>query len=139
MKIEFIELEDRKYPLTFSLSTSNEITKRYKNLHALQYMLKNEKTPLEKKVNVLCVVLAAMIYSGCQYYNAFKKQPYDRAPIDDEGKFIPLTAEQISLVLVPTEENINDLTSKIEKCFSSSSKKELSGTVKKTTKKKKKR
>lgn len=137
MKIEFIELEGKRYPLSFSLSTSSEITNRYKNLHALQYMLKSDKTPLSKKVDVLCVVIAAMMYSGCQYYNAFRKQPYDKAPIDDDGKFVPLTAEQVSLVLVPNEENIAYLTAKIESCFSSSSKRELSGAVKNTKKKRK--
>lgn len=139
MKVEFYELEGKVYPLTFSLSTSNEIIKKYKNLNALQFMLKSEKTPLNKKVDVLCTVLESMIYSGCQYYNAFRKQPYDKAPINNDGKFIPLTAEQISLVFVPTEEKVNELSRKIQNCISNSSNKEITGRAKQNAKKKKNR
>lgn len=139
MKIEFFELEDKRYPLAFSLNTANEITGRYRNLQALQYTLKSEKTPLSKKIDVLCNVLAAMMYSGCQYYNVFRKQPYEKAPIDDEGKFIPLTAEQITLVFEPTEKNIRNLTDKIEKCFCTSASKDLTAKVKNNTKKKRNR
>lgn len=136
MRVEFYELEGKIYPLTFSLSTSNEIIRKYKNIHALQLMLESEKAPLNKKIEVLCNVLESMIYSGCQYYNAFKKQPYNKAPIDEEGIFVPLNVEQISVSLVPTEENINELVKKIKNCISISNKKEIIGKAKKNTKKK---
>lgn len=139
MKISFLTIEDKKYPLSFSLYTAQEILKRYKKIDSLMYMLKDKNTSLDRKIDVLSVILSLMIYSGCQYYNAFKMQPYKSAPVDDKGRFIALNEEQIKLSIEPTEDKIKELVNAIESCIEMGKRQEI-GTkpIKSNSKKKKK-
>lgn len=139
MRIEFIEIEGKKYPLSFSLSASEQIMKKYNNPQKMVNILQNKNVNIHVKINIICNILESLIYSGCQYYNAFNKEKYENAPIKN-GKFIGLTCEQIKVSLPLDEEYIENLTSKIKKCIESSNTKQL-GTkpIKNNSKKKRKK
>lgn len=138
MKIEFIDLEGKKYPLSFSLLVTEEIMKKYKSTDNLMYLLKDKKAPLNEKMDAVTTILSNMIYSGCEYYNSFHKQPYKNAPVRN-GKFIPLSNEQIKIAIDPMDGSFKDIIETIKRCISSSSQRKIGTKPKKTKSKKKKK
>lgn len=139
MKIEFYELEGKKYPLSFSLATTEKIAQKYKDLSKLSGMLKNEKISNYEKIAIVSEILSAMMYSGAQYYNAFNKEPFEGADYKD-GKFRYLTAEQLKCVIPCSEKEITDLAGKIQRCYASSNDKDIHArSVQNRSKKKRRR
>lgn len=124
MKIEFYEIEGVKYPLSFSLAASEQLFKRYKNINKTFSLLKSKDYPTDKKMAIVCDILASLIYSGCQYYNAFHKAPYENAPFEN-GRFYYITAEQLKVSIVPNEASLKEIAVKAQRCIESSNKKEL--------------
>lgn len=124
MKIEFYEIEGVKYPLSFSLAASEQLFKKYKNINKTFGLLKSKDCPVDKKMTIVCDILASLIYSGCQYYNAFHKEPYENAPFDN-GRFYYITAEQLKVSITPNESALKEIAVKVQRCIESSNKKEL--------------
>lgn len=125
MKIEYMHIEGKKYPLSFSLATAEQIAEKYKNMNELQRKLKDENFPDSEKLDILCNVLAMMIYSGCCYFNAFHKPPYENAPYEDE-KFYYITSEQLKTCIPLNDNKIKEIINKIENCINSSGDKKIS-------------
>lgn len=138
MKVEFIELEGKKYPLSFSLLVTEEIIKKYENVDNFMHLLKDKKAPLDKKMDAVTTILSNMIYSGCEYYNSFHKPPYKNAPIRN-GKFIPLNNEQVKIAIDPMDGSFRDIVETIKRCVSSASQRKIGTKPKKNKSKKKKK
>ena len=137
MRIEFIYIEGKKYPLSFSLAASEKLLQDQKDLKNLSKILKDKNTPMHKKIDILCDILASLIYSGCQYYNAFNIAPYKDAPFFNE-KFNPISSEQIKVVLNPDSETLEMITKKITSCMQVSNKKKINTKIPTNAKKKQK-
>lgn len=136
MKLSYLELEGKKYPLTFSLKTTQLITDKYKDMANFAKVLNDPKVGMSKKIDIVADVLESMMCSGCQFCNAFSYSPYPNAPFHD-GKFISLSAEQIKLCIPPEEQAIKNVINAINSCISTSNVKELGTQTKKSAKKKK--
>lgn len=136
MKISYLELEGKKYPLTFSLKTTQLITEKYKDMNAFAKLLDDPKVNLSKKLDVVADILESMMQSGCQFCNAFSYSPYPDAPFED-GKFISLSAEQIKLCIPLEEDIVKNIINAIKGCIATSNTKELGTQTKKSSKKKK--
>lgn len=136
MKLSYLELEGKKYPLTFSLKTTQLITDKYKDMTTFSKVLNDPKVGMSKKIDIVADVLESMMRSGCQFCNAFSYSPYPNAPFHD-GKFISLSAEQIKLCIPPEEQDIKNVINAINSCISTSNVKELGTQTKKSAKKKK--
>lgn len=122
MKIEFIYLEGKKYPLSFSLAASEQLARKHNDFSGFSKILKDKKVPVNKKMDCLCDILASLIYSGCQYYNAFNIEPYKDAPIIN-GKYHYINSEQLKTVINPAD--LSEILDKISKCVESSNKKKI--------------
>lgn len=122
MKIEFIYLEGKKYPLSFSLAASEQLARKHSDFRSFSKILKDKKVPANKKMDCLCDILASLIYSGCQYYNAFNIEPYKDAPVVN-GKYRYITSEQLKTVINPSD--LSEIMDKISKCVENSNKKKI--------------
>lgn len=139
MRIEFLEIGGRKYPLSFSLATAERITSKYKNVEQLMRILQDKNVSDFNKLHIVCEVLSAMMYSGAEYYNALKMQPFEGAHIED-GKFKYLSPSQLSFVLDMNEDVIKEVTEKVKRCCDVGNQKEIhTKAVGSSAKKKKKR
>lgn len=135
MRISFLEIEGRKYPLCFSLATSEMITEKYKNIKMMSRNLNDKNFPLSRKIDMVCDILSALMKSGCDYYNILNKSIYDNAPTDQNGKLVALKKEQLKYCIGMDEESINNIVKKVNECIANGQRKNI-GT---STKGKKKR
>lgn len=94
---------------------------------------------LPQVAQILTDLLYAMIYSGCAYMNRMHLPAYEGAPVDSNGKFIPLKKEDLE-VLIPLEpEALNELTGKIKNCINLGKQRDIKAVENKNLKKKKQR
>ncbi len=94
---------------------------------------------LPQVAQILTDLLYAMIYSGCAYMNRMHLPAYEEAPVDSNGKFIPLKKEDLE-VLIPLEpEALNELTGKIKECINLGKQRDIKAVENKNLKKKKQR
>lgn len=130
MRISFLEIEGNKYPLCFSLATSEMITEKYKNIEMMKKNLNDKNFPIHRKINIVCDVLAALMKSGCDYYNILNKQKYDNAPIDQNGKLTPLKSEQLKYCIGMDKESISNIVNKIDECITNGQRKNIGTSAK---------
>lgn len=135
MRVSFLEIEGRKYPLCFSLATSEIITEKYKNIEMMSRNLNDKNFPLSRKIDMVCDILSVLMKSGCDYYNILNKSTYDNAPTDRNGKLVALKKEQLKYCIGIDEESINNIVKKVNECIATGQRKNI-GT---STKGKKKR
>lgn len=122
MRIEFIYLEGKKYPLSFSLAASEKLAQKHNDFSSFSKILKDKKVPINKKMDCLCDILASLIYSGCQYYNAFNIEPYKDAPFVN-GRYHYISSEQLKTVINPSD--LSEILDKISKSIENSNKKKI--------------
>lgn len=92
-KLAYFEIAGKVYPLSFSLMAQIKLAERYGTLSAIgDYIAGDDaKSFLEG-----AYILELLISQGCAYKNMFESDvPHDKnAPVID-GKYVPLTNEQI--------------------------------------------
>lgn len=135
MRITPINLEDKIYPLNFSLAVSCMIHDEYGSMDKIEKIVEDKDAPISQKVDILCDVLSAMITSGCQYYNVFNKKPYNKAPVKN-GEFVPLTSEQLKYCISPDEKTLKYIMDRINLCVNESQNRDLGTKPHKNSKKK---
>lgn len=98
-KIEYIEITGKEYPMSFSLGASKKIAKRFGSVEKMGDLLAGSEEVTEQTIDSLIFVLELLICQGCAYKNFFEadmpKSP--KAPLDDKGNYVPLTAEQLEI------------------------------------------
>ena len=131
-KLSYIDIGDKKYPMSFSLSSA----KRMGRLSELSKGFDKDNVDLVQAASMLSDILHVMICTGCTYCNAMHLPPYDQAPIDRNGRFIPIKKEEME-VLIPLEaETMKVIIRKIQECVSNGKKRELQAVPSKKVKKK---
>lgn len=94
-KITYFEIAGKKYPLSFSLLASRVLAKKFGSIDKIGEAIGDGMSDVS--METLSFIAATLISQGCAYHNIFLKDVpvYDNAPIDENGKFIPLTQEEI--------------------------------------------
>jgi len=135
----YIFLGGKRYPLRFSLYASKEITEKYGSMEiALKKIKESQKTGNQAETIGIIVDLAeCMIRNGCEYCNVFGWKPSTDDPIDENGKMIPLSGNQIMLLCGVS--GIQDLFEAVAKTIESDQDKKISTISKKKYKKPKRK
>lgn len=103
MRISYFWLNNKKYPMSFSLGASKDLTEQYGSAEAVQKIIKDKKTPDGQKIVVLCELIAIMTKQGCDYFNILGKTAYDKAPVDESGIFVAPTAQEVLTLAGPKD------------------------------------
>ena len=94
----YLNIAGKEYPMRFSLGASIAMSKRFGSLEKMTEELDGEDEA--KTMEDLVWITELMIKQGCAYKNLFEKDvpTSDNAPVKD-GKYIPLTADEIEIGL----------------------------------------
>lgn len=97
-RISYLEIAEKKYPLSFSLAASKKIAQKYGSVEKMADLLTKSDGMTEKAVDEITFIIELLIAQGCAYMNLFESDvpPYEKAPIKD-GKYIPPTKEEIEI------------------------------------------
>ena len=120
LRVVFIKLGDKEYPLVNSLYVAERI----------------ERIDNMQSVKSLAVILEAMMYAGAKYLNIVGS-PNKNLNRNENGDIVPLSKEDISILLGVDEDTIRYISGKISECFAVSDKKQV--VAKSNAKKKKNR
>ncbi|WP_297238126.1 hypothetical protein [uncultured Faecalicoccus sp.] len=135
IKLSYIDIGEHKYPMSFSIASGRQMGGFIK----LTKNFDKDSMDLPQVAQILTDLLYAMIYSGCAYMNRMHLPAYEEAPVDSNGKFIPLKKEDLE-VLIPLEpEALNELTGKIKECINLGKQRDIKAVENKNLKKKKQR
>jgi len=106
MKREFVEVGGKQYPLRFGIGAAKAMSEKFGSLEKMADLF--NELPESEIIDVLTWLLEALIRQGCAYKNIFEADlPIpENAPVID-GKYVPVTAEQIEVGLEIT--NIRNL------------------------------
>lgn len=128
-KITEIELVGKVYPMSFSAMASKQLAKKYGTIESLGEMFSGKRQgTTEADIDVVTYILCLLIAQGCAYKNYFEKNvpPPKNAPVDEEGKWIPLPQEAIEIAL--QMDDFGRVKEAIETCISGGKEKELTAT-----------
>ena len=122
MKTECVEIGGKQYPLRFGIGAAKAMSEKFGSLEKMVDLF--DKLPESEIMYVLTWLLETLIRQGCAYKNIFEADlPIpENAPVKD-GKYIPLTAEQIEVGLEIT--NIGKLQEIIFGTIAAGSKKKV--------------
>jgi hypothetical protein len=118
LRVVFLKLGDYEYPLVNSLYVA-EVIEQIEDMNS---------------VASLSTMLEAMMYAGCKYLNVVGSP--NRNLRREDGRIVPLTKEEISILVGIDEESVKYISDKIQECFAISKQKQVS--AKQKVKKKKK-
>jgi hypothetical protein len=106
MKTAYIEIGGKQYPLRFGIGAAKAMSEKFGSLEKMVDSLSDR--PENEIIEALIWLLEALIRQGCSYKNIFESDSPipDDAPVK-EGKYIPLSAEEIEVGLEIT--NISNL------------------------------
>lgn len=98
-KIKFIEFNGKKYPVSFSLMATKMIARKFGSLEKMESAISSGEVT-ESAIDAISFVASTLIHQGCAYLNCYEKdvEPYENAPYEN-GKYIPVTAEEIETLL----------------------------------------
>lgn len=111
-----------------------------KNLGGFVKLTKNfnkDAMDLPQVAQILTDLLYAMIFSGCAYMNRMHIPPYEGAPVDSKGKFIPPKKEDLEVFIPLEPEALKELTEKIKVCINIGNQRNVKAVANKNLKKKK--
>lgn len=132
--ISYLEIAGKRYPMSFSLGAQKAIVARYGGMECLGDL--RSRGLDEQDMDMLIWMTELLIAQGCAYKNYFEKDipaPKD-APVDADGKWIPLPAEAIEVGITELR-GLAVLVKSILQCIGISKKQEVEaepveGTVK---------
>lgn len=122
MKMEFVEIGGKQYPLRFGIGAARAMSEKFGSLEKMADLF-NELSESEI-IGILIWLLEVLIGQGCAYKNIFEADlpiPED-APVKD-GKYMPPTPEEIEVGLEIT--NMAKLQEIIFSTIASGSKKKV--------------
>lgn len=98
-RITYIELADKKYPLSFSLAAAKNIASKYGDLAVLDEALTFDKITAET-IDIIGYTLAVLMRQGCAYMNRFAKDiPSEPDAHVEDGKYIFLEQDEIEMCI----------------------------------------
>lgn len=133
VKVSYIDIGEYKYPMSFSIASG-------KHLGGFVKLTKNfdkNAMDLPQVAQILTDLLYAMIFSGCAYMNRMHIPPYEGAPVDSEGKFIPPKKEDLEILIPLEPQALKELTEKIKVCINVGNQRDIKAVASKNLKKKK--
>lgn len=95
--LSYLKIAGKNYPLSFSLGAQKAIAAKYGGMKILDAFTDDDVTV--ENIDMLVWMTELFIAQGCAYKNYFEKDipaPKD-APVDADGKWIPLPAEAIEV------------------------------------------
>ena len=121
-KVEWFELNGKKYPLVFTLGAMREAYRKYGDIKGLNKAMTTEATALDTGIEMILILNR----QGCAYMNKFGQDlPYpDDVQIED-GIFQPIDPEELDLTL--TFDDAPELLNKINSAFAKSQKTRIQG------------
>lgn len=124
-RTHYIEIAGKNYPIRFGIGATKKLTERCGDVSKIADSLLKDGSAAEQ-IDTVVWFLEILINSGCAYKNMFEKDipAEENDPVVD-GKWIPLTAEEIEIGLDITE--INKIKAAIMTCLSDDSKKTIEG------------
>lgn len=131
-KITYIDIGNKKYPMSFSLSSA----KKMEGLAKISKSIDKGSADLVSAASMLSEILYVMIYTGCMYCNAMYFPPYDGAPIEN-GKFVPIKKENLEYLIPLEADDLKEIVNKIKECVFNGKKRELKAVPNRSSKKKK--
>lgn len=123
MYIEYITLDKKRYPMCFSLHTMKALSSAFGSMDRALKVLKKGKDITAEKLDVIAKTAAAMIETGCEYMNFYGKSTYEGAPVDENGRFIPISYKE--LLFLEDIDDINRLTTAVFGCLNKSQTKQI--------------
>ncbi len=124
-RMTYMEIGGKKYPLSFSLAATKAISKKFGSVKKMGEKISNIEDVNEETVDAIAYILAVLVAQGCAYKNVFEKDipAYEGAPVDGEGKYIPLNQEEIEIGINMT--NIGEMARTIMGTFTKSGETEI--------------
>lgn len=97
-KTSYIEIAGKQYPLRFGIGAAKAMSEKFGSMEKMLESLTGR--PENEIMDILIWMIEALIRQGCAYKNIFESDlPIpENAPVKD-GKYIPLTAEEIEVGL----------------------------------------
>jgi len=98
VKTSYMEIGGKKYPLRFGIGTAKAMSEKFGSMEKMIDAMNDR--PENEIIDALVWMIEALIRQGCAYKNIFEADfpiPND-APVK-EGKYIPLTKEEIEIGL----------------------------------------
>ena len=122
--ISYLEIAGKRYPMSFSLGAQKAIVARYGGMECLGDL--RGRGLDEQDMDMLIWMTELLIAQGCAYKNYFEKDipaPKD-APVDADGKWVPLPAEAIEVGITELG-GLAVLVKSILQCIGTSKKQEV--------------
>ena len=98
VKISYMEIGGKQYPLRFGIGAAKAMSEKFGSMEMMLELMKDRS---ENEIfDTMIWLIEVLIRQGCAYKNIFEADlPIpDNAPVK-EGKYIPLTKEEIEVGL----------------------------------------
>lgn len=93
MKAVFCEIDGKKYPLVYSAGAISRMTSLFGGYENIQKYMTN----IDGMIEHICEVAAALIDQGCKYMNLTGEEKPENAAVDEDGRWVPLTVQEIEV------------------------------------------
>lgn len=123
MYIKYVTLDKKRYPMCFSLHTMKTLSSAFGSMDKALKVLQKGKNITAEKLDIVAKMAAAMIETGCEYMNFYGKNTYNGAPVDENGRFIPISYKD--LLFLEDIDDINGLTTAVFECINKSQTKQI--------------
>lgn len=99
-KTAYIDVGGKQYPLRFGIGAAKAMSEKFGSLERMTEFMNTEERPENEIMDTLIWLVETLVRQGCAYKNIFEADlPIpENAPVKD-GKYIPLTAEEIEVGL----------------------------------------
>ena len=114
MNIQFIDIGEYRYPMSFSLACVSQMGNFAQAAKKIE-----EGQDVAEAANMMISMLYLMIDSGCAFMNIMR-QKYDRAPIGEDGLLEPIPKDTMGYLIPSDPEELKAIVAKIKKCISKS-------------------
>lgn len=123
-RITYLDFVGKKYPMSFSLGAAKKIAGKYGGIEKVAEKLGDGAS--EEAFEMITFLLELLISQGCAYMNYFEKDTpsYEGAPVDESGRFVPLTKEALEIGIDIMSDG-NEIVNVILMTMSGSQKKEV--------------
>lgn len=130
MNIQFIDIGEYRYPMSFSLACVSQMGNFAQAAKKIE-----EGQNVAEAANMMISMLYLMIDSGCAFMNIMR-QKYDRAPMNDDGLLEPIPKDKIGYLISSDPEELKAIVAKIKKCISKSKERKIQAKPLNSSKKK---
>lgn len=133
-KLTYVNIQGKAYPMSFSLLATKVLTERHGDISKYFKRVEDAKDELAA-LDTLSELLEVMIMQGCAYKNNFEANVPRKQndPVDENGKFIPLSKEAIEAGLELSD--LEYVSKKVKECIEKSSKTNFVGKANSSSKK----